>query len=49
MELSAETTALRLVPELRFANVKFGGATDLDIKAQRSSRLSRAFTSGQGL
>jgi hypothetical protein len=34
---------------LRFSNVKFGGAADLDFVAQRSSRSSRAFTSGQGL
>ncbi len=49
MELSAETTSLRLVPELRFSYVEFGGATDLDVESQRVSRSSRAFTSGQGL
>src|SRR6266498_1319656 len=49
MELSAETTSLLLVPELHISNVRLGGATDLDIETQRSSRSSRAFTSGQGL
>jgi len=48
-ELGAETTSLRLVPELRLSNVKLGGTTDLDIESQRSSRSRRAFTSGQGL
>jgi len=49
MELSAETTSLRLVPKLSFGNVKLGGAPDVDYEAQRVSRSSRAFTSGQGL
>jgi hypothetical protein len=48
MEFGAETALLRLVPELRFGNVKFSSATDLDFEAQRSSRSSRALTSGQG-
>jgi hypothetical protein len=34
---------------LRLSNVEFGGATNLDNDAQRSSRSSRAFTSGHGL
>jgi hypothetical protein len=49
MEFNAETTLLRLVPELGFSNVEFSGATDLDIEAHGSSRPRRAFTSGQGL
>ena len=49
MELGAETTLLSFVPKLRFSHVKFRGATYLDIEAQRSSRSSRAFTSGHGL
>lgn len=48
-EFAAETSLLRLVPELRFSKVKFGSAPDLDIEAQRISRSRRAFTSGQGL
>jgi hypothetical protein len=48
-ELGAETNSLRLVPELRFSHIKFGGATNLDIEAQRSSRSRRAFTSDHGL
>ena len=49
MEFSAETTLLRLVPELRFSNVEFGRATYLDFVTQRSSRSRRALTSGHGL
>ena len=49
MEFSAETVSLRLVPKLSFSNVKLGGATDVDYEAQRISRSSRVFTSGQGL
>ncbi len=49
MELSSKTPSLRLVPELRLSDVKLGGATDVDYEAQRISRSSRAFTSGQGL
>ena len=49
MEFGAETVSLRLVPELSFSNIKLGGATDVDYEAQRISRPSRAFTSGQGL
>lgn len=48
-ELSAEAASLSLVPQLGLRNLKLGGATDLDSEAQRSSRSSRAFTSGQAL
>jgi hypothetical protein len=48
-KLGAEAASVRLVPQLRYSNVKFCGATDLDVEGQRSSRSSRAFTSGQGL
>ena len=34
MEFSAEAGLLCLVPELRFSNFKFGGATDLDDEVQ---------------
>lgn len=48
-ELGTEAASLSLVPKLRFGNLKLGGATDLNIEAQRISRSSRVFTSGQGL
>ncbi|MBA3355267.1 MAG: hypothetical protein H0U18_04865 [Pyrinomonadaceae bacterium] len=49
MEVGSETGALRLVPDLRLSNVEFCGPTNLHLEAQRSSRSSRVFTSGQGL
>lgn len=49
MELSAEIASLRLIPELRFSKIKFGGATDLNFVAQRSNRSRRPFTSGHEL
>lgn len=49
IELRAETRALRLVPDLRLSHVKFCGTSNLDLEAQRWSRSSRAFTSGQEL
>ena len=49
MEVGAETAALRLVPDLRLSNVEFCGPTNLDLEAQRISRSSRVFTSGQRL
>lgn len=49
MEVGAETGALRLVPDLRLSDIEFRGTTNLDFEAQRRSRSSRDFTSGQGL
>ena len=49
MEVSAETGSLRLVPDLRLSKIEFCGTPYLDLEAQRSSRSSRVFTSGQGL
>ena len=49
LKFCAETTALSLVPDLHISKVKLSGTTDMDFKAQRSSRSSRFFTSCQGL
>ena len=49
LEFCAKTVALSLVPNLRRREVKLRSPPNLDIEAQRNRRLSRAFTSGQGL
>ena len=49
MEVGSETGALRLVPDLSLSDIEFRGTTNLDFEAQRRSRSSRLFTSGQGL
>ncbi len=49
MEVGPEAGALRFVPALRFRNLEFCDTTNLDLEAQRSSRSSRVFTSGQVL
>jgi len=48
MEFRAEAPSLRFIPKLRLGNVQLSRATDLDFVAQRSSRSSRTFASGQG-